>query len=49
MEGNPLPTAVEKSVIQEEKRKDEEDVQIPRYLPIGNQKSAPICGDNERL
>ena len=29
MEGNPLPSAIEQPVIEEEMREDEEDVQLP--------------------
>ena len=37
MEGNPLPASIEQPVIEEEMREDEEDVQIPQNMHLGDE------------
>ena len=49
MEGNPLPAAIEQPVIEEEMREDEEDVQIPQNMPMGDQNSVFVHRNDERL
>ena len=49
MEGNLLPAAIEQPVIEEEMREDEEDVQIPQNMPMGDQNSIFVHRNDERL
>ena len=49
MEGNPLPAAIEQPVIEEKMREDEEDVQIPQNMPMGDQNSVFVHRNDERL
>ena len=49
MEGNPLPAAIEQPVIEEEMREDEEDVQIPQNMPMGDQNFIFVHRNDERL
>ena len=49
MEGSPLPAAIEQPVIQEEMREDEEDVQIPQNMPMGDQNFIFVHRNDERL
>ena len=49
MEGNPLPAAIKQPVIEEEMREDEEDVQIPQNMPMGDQNFIFVHRNDERL
>ena len=49
MEGNLLPAAIKQPVIEEEMREDEEDVQIPQNMPMGDQNFIFVHRNDERL